>query len=453
MKKCLIAVVLCCPFLAADLLLAAPPAQGPLADYVAKPDASYRWVKKRTGNFLSASYTELILTSQTWRDITWKHQLFVIKPYSMQQDPHHALLFITGGNWRDELEQPSSPGPSNDAARLYVSLAELLKTPVAVLFHVPQQPIFGGKKEDAAIAYTFDEFLKTGDSEWPLLLPMVKSAVRGMDAVQEFSQQAWSLELKTFTVTGASKRGWTTWLTGATDPRVTAIAPMVIDMLNMGPQLEHQEQTWGDMSYKIRDYTERGLHKQLRSASGRTLRAIVDPFEYREQLQQPKLMILGTNDPYWTLDALNLYWSELAGEKYILYMPNKGHGLGDYGRVFGSLNAIHQHVANGRPLPKLSWEFAQQDRVLRLTIHSSPPAAKVIAWVATSPTKDFREAKWESSAMHADGQRQVFDLPLPQQGFAAVLGEAEYASDDAPYFFSTNVRISGAESPPTQRQR
>ena len=91
MKNCIISVALCCPFMEAGLLLAAPPAQGPLADYVAKPDASYRWVKKRTGNFLSASYAELILTSQTWRDITWKHQLFVIKPYAMQKNPHRQL--------------------------------------------------------------------------------------------------------------------------------------------------------------------------------------------------------------------------------------------------------------------------------------------------------------------------------------------------------------------------
>lgn len=447
MKSYLIAIVLCDLLGEAGLLLAAPASPGPLASYAAKPDPSYRWTKKRAGNFLSASYAELILTSQTWRDITWKHQLFVIKPHSMPENPHHALLFITGGSWRDELEQPSSAGPSSDEARLYVTLAELLKTPVAVLFQVPQQPIFGGKKEDAAIAFTFDEFLKTGDPEWPLLLPMVKSAVRGMDAVQEFSRLEWALELKTFTVTGASKRGWTTWLTGATDRRVTAIAPMVIDMLNMGPQLEHQRQTWGDMSYKIRDYTERGLHEQLRTESGRALRAIVDPFEYRQQLQQPKLIILGTNDPYWTLDALNLYWPELAGEKYILYVPNKGHGLGDYGRVFGSINALHQHVANGRPLPKLSWEFAQRDRVVRLAIDSDPPAARAVAWVANSPTKDFREAKWTSAAMQAEGQRQVFDLKLPAQGFAAVLGEAEYASDDGAYFFSTNVRITGAEPP------
>ena len=34
-------------------------------------------------------------------------------------------------------------------------------------------------------------------------------------------------------MTGASKRGWTTWTIGAVDKRVKAMAPLVLDCLNM----------------------------------------------------------------------------------------------------------------------------------------------------------------------------------------------------------------------------
>ncbi len=73
-----------------------------------------------------------------------------------------------------------------------------------MLKQVPNQPIFDGLTEDGAISYTFEQFLNTGDGTWPLLLPMVKSAVRGMDAVQQFAKQDWSLDVKNFTLTGAS---------------------------------------------------------------------------------------------------------------------------------------------------------------------------------------------------------------------------------------------------------
>jgi PhoPQ-activated pathogenicity-related protein len=351
--------------------------------------------------------------------------------------------FGAGGRWRDELENGSGKMPGE--AQLYVSLAELLKTPVVVLLHVPQQPIFDGKHEDAAIAYTFDEYLRTNDPEWPLLLPMVKSAVRGMDAAQEFARRDWSLDLQTFTVTGASKRGWTTWLTSAVDSRVTALAPMVIDMLNVGPQMAHQEASWGEPSSQISDYTRRGLHHKLQSGSGQSLAAIVDPYCYRDALTQPKLIILGTNDPYWPVDALNLYWDGLVGDKYILYVPNNAHGLRDYGRVFGSLNALHQRVVRGQPLPQLTWQYEESQAHVRLTVRSDPPARRIVAWMATAATKDFRQAQWRSHRMDQEGDEHSFQIERSPDRLAAVFAEAEYPAEDSPAYFSTNLRIVGAE--------
>jgi PhoPQ-activated pathogenicity-related protein len=46
-------------------------------------------------------------------------------------------------------------------------------------------------------------------------------------------------------VAGASKRGWTTWLTPAVDKRVRAIVPIVLDILNIVPNINHHWQAYG----------------------------------------------------------------------------------------------------------------------------------------------------------------------------------------------------------------
>ncbi len=424
---------------------------GPLADYVLKEDKSYAWVKRQEGEIGAGRYVELTLTSQTWKDIVWKHQLFVYKPAELKSTSQ-ALLWIHGGRWNDELAAPAKDGDKPpQVVQLLSAVGDQLRCPVAVLLHVPQQPIFDGMVEDEAISHTFVKFYATGDAEWPLLLPMVKSAVRGMDAVQEFASQSWSIDVKSFTVTGASKRGWTTWLTSAVDSRVTALAPMVIDVLNMGPQMKLQVESFGEYSEQIADYTEKGLQNVMDTPHGKKLTAIVDPYNYLDVIRQPKLVILGTNDRYWPLDALNVYWNDLVGEKYVLYVPNNGHGLKDYPRIFGTLNALNQHVTNQRKLPQLKWDFVEKGETLALWINSDIKPSEVQVWTATSNTRDFREAKFTSSPTTVDENQYLFHMPLPEKGFAALLGEAVFDGNPTPFYLSTNVRIvKGKESPPAE---
>ncbi|MEX0585915.1 MAG: PhoPQ-activated protein PqaA family protein [Pirellulales bacterium] len=421
---------------------------GPLADYVAKPDDSFRWAVRREQKLGEAPLVEVTLTSQTWRGITWKHQLFLLKPKSVKADASHALLFIAGGTWKDSLDKP--PGARDGLPKeafAFATLAEQTGLPVAVLLQVPHQPILGGRVEDDAIAHTFENFMRTGDPEWLLLLPMVKSAVRGMDATSQYAKKHWSLDIKTFTVSGASKRGWTTWLTGAVDARATGIAPMVIDMLNTAAQMKHQVDTWGGYSEQIHDYTDRGLQKHLASEAGKKLNAIVDPYAYRDRLKQPKLILLGTNDRYWPLDALNLYWDGLPGEKYICYVPNNGHGLKDLDRIAGGLAALHRRVAENKPLPQMTWGLKEKDGKLHLRLTSDVKPRTVQAWIAHSKTRDFRPAKWSSEAMTADGDKFTHQLTIPAEGFAAMFGEAVFNGEKLPLYLSTNVRIVGGKVP------
>lgn len=163
------------PILLALALLASLPAQAAeaLLDYVRKPDTSFAWTRAEQREVDGFSATRLDLTSQSWRGHVWQHQVLVVRPPQVR-NPDIAFLFITGD------------GDVSKLFNLMKTLAERAGAVAAAVNKVPNQPLYDGRKEDALIAYTFDQFLKTGDREWPLLFPMTKSAVRAMDAVQAF---------------------------------------------------------------------------------------------------------------------------------------------------------------------------------------------------------------------------------------------------------------------------
>lgn len=412
-----------------------------LKSYVARPEAVYRWeLREKIARGTSTVY-DLHLVSQDWQGIVWEHQLQVYQPANAK--PAGTMLLWNQG------------GRASDGSIAFgLELAQKIGTPVAFLYGIPKQPLFEGKKEDALIAETFVRYLETKDERWPLLFPMVKSLVKAMDALQEFGEREWKLPVKSFIVTGASKRGWTTWLTAASDARVKAIAPMVIDTLNMKAQGPYQLKSFGHYSEQIRDYTERGLVPTPETAEAQRLWAMVDPWVYRERLTMPKLMINGVNDPYWTTDALNLYWDDLPGDKWVTYVPNAGHNLEQRGengekdrtRAVNALAAFTKHQIRDNPMPKLDWKHDDASDQSRLTVNSDhlPKAARL--WVASAATRDFRLARWKDQTL-ASGKSIVAKVAAPSTGCVAFFAELDFEIDGLPHQLSTQMRILEAAKP------
>jgi PhoPQ-activated pathogenicity-related protein len=412
---------------------------------VAQVDPAFGWEIRAKGEVAGCEYLQLHLVSQVWQDTKWRHVMFVIHPPNVLPQNEHALLLVDGGSWREEWGER---GPDKldlpGEAQLLAAMAQAWRTPVVIVRHVPFQPQMGGLKEDELIAMTFLQFLVTKDPRWPLLPAMVRAAARAMDAADQVSREQWGHAIRTFTVTGASKRGWTTWLAAAADPRVTAIAPMVIDMLNMPAQMDHQLATWGQYSEQIGDYTALDLPGQIRSPTGQELVKLVDPYSYRESLQQPKLIILGTNDRYWPVDAINLYWDGLQGPKHLLHVPNNGHGLDDLTRVLGTIGEFHRRQTAGKLLPGIQFakDDANKERLeVRTRTDESPRAVRV--WRAAATDRDFRDAKWISEPLNpgADGWYRL-SCPRPESNAVAMLAEYEFVNDGGqPYFLSTPVQV------------
>jgi PhoPQ-activated pathogenicity-related protein len=203
--------------------------------------------------------------------------------------------------------------------------------------------------------------------------------------------------------------------------------------------------SWGYYSEQIADYSGKGLPQMMQTEQGKKLTAMVDPYELRDRLAMPKLLINGTNDRYWTLDAGDLYFPQLKGPKWHLYVPNAGHSLEDRTRVVDSLAAFYLSVNGGPKLPQLTWSFAPDEKGVALRIRARPAARDAAVWVATAKTQDFRDSHFERRPMEAVRGGYRFVLPRPAEGFAAVVAELTYPAPFGTYSVSTDTRIIGSK--------
>ncbi len=420
-----------------------------LDDYVAAPDASYSYsvVKTVPGPGYTAYVIEL--TSQTWRSkdevdrTLWKHWLTIIKPNNATSDT--ALLWINGGSNRN------SPPDAPD--KMIVGIAMAANAVVADIKQVPNEPLTfpdggGPRSEDGIIAYTFVKFMSTGDATWPLLLPMVKSAVRAMYTVQKHlaSLDTGAINIKHFVVSGGSKRGWTTWLTAAVDKRVVAIAPAVIDVLNMDEQMQHQFAAYGFYSQAVADYEDLDIFEKLSSPQAEPLLKTVDPYEYRDRYANiPKLLINSSGDQFFLPDSAQFYFADLPGEKHLRYVPNTDHGLGGSDAP-QSLLAFFKSVLTGEHRPNFTWTVKDDDSI-EVQIGATKPSA-VKLWQATNPkARDFRLQTigkvWKSSDLSEQGAgRYVAKVPAPPKGWTAFFVELSYPSGSGfLHKFTTEVHV------------
>jgi PhoPQ-activated pathogenicity-related protein len=413
--------------------------------YVTAADPTFEYHERTSVVIGKVEISEFQMTSQTWRGTPWKHRMFIVKPENLVR-PKQAVLIVVGGSWKPDYE--SLTANTKDIPRellMFIAAAEQLGSVVAVVTHVPFQPMYEGKKEDDLIAYTMDRYMETGDETWPLLLPMVKSATAAMDATQAYAQEKWGVTIDHFTVSGASKRGWTTWLTGAVDGRVNAIVPIVIDMLNMSDQMRHQVEVWGRPSRMIHPYTDLGIIDRRDTPRGKELWDIVDPYSYRDRLEGiQKTIVLGTNDAYWPVDAANLYWDELPGDKTLVYAPNAGHGMkSGFARVIGSLVATHQSAANDLELPRPSWTSKLTTLGQRFKIISRHALPAATLWWADAPTRDFREVRWQSRPVSDVAKSFDIDIARPDSGFRAAYVSLAYPNMPAGFEVATQISVFG----------
>jgi PhoPQ-activated pathogenicity-related protein len=396
-----------------------------LQSYLNNDDKTFKWELKEKYEFRELMAYDILLTSQQWREHIWTHQLTIFVPKKINHDG--ALLYITGGSVQNGL--PNWTSKDDGRAASFAQLAQKNSAIVAIVRQTPNQPLYDDYTEDELISFTLHNFKNDGDYTWPLLFPMTKTAIKAMDVVQEFSKESLKKEVSRFTVTGASKRGWTTWLTGASDKRVEAIAPMVIDVLNMPVSLDYHLTAWNEYSIQIEDYTKLEIPQSVNTESGNALTTMIDPYSYRKKLTMPKLLLIGTNDEYWPVDAIKNYIYDIPGKNYIHYVPNAGHDLDGGEQALRAISGFWGRTLKKQEYKECSYDIASDKSSATLSVTSSPDELlNIYVWSAVSEDRDFRDEEWTSSTIEKPSQKKVnYKTEYPASGFKAFYMDLEYS--------------------------
>ena len=415
--------------------------QTDLDAYVHKDDASFNYVIEKVQEFDSYFVHSIRMNSQNFlqsKDVnktSWSHWLTVIEPKEVKAET--ALLVISSGDTNDPL-------PKAQDALIEIALAS--NSLVAELKAIPNQPLkFSDESfdrwEDAIIAYTWNKFFLTGETRWPARMAMTKSAIAAMDTIQAVFKRN---NVNSFVVTGASKRGWTTWTAAATDNRVIAIIPLVIDMLNIKPSFEHHWQAYGFWAPAIQDYVDMNTMDWWGSPEAEALFKLVDPYSYKDRYQFPKYIINAAGDEFFIPTSSQFYYDQLPGEKHIRYVPNVGHSLnGSY--IIEAIASFYISILNSSPRPEYSWNFLENGQI-EFTSDNQPSEVKL--WWADNPSsRDFRldviGKSWKSKSIKINAEgKYISSIDKPEEGWRAYFVEAIYGSNSLPFIITSEVKVS-----------
>ena len=438
-----------CSVVAVCVLFGAAPSAHATAldEYVAKPDPAFTYTAVKTVEQPTYTATVYDMKSQNWLDdanvdrTLWQHWVTVIVPKEAAHTG--ALLFIDGGSNGGD-KPPLFDSPLNQVAvmtkSILVDVAQIPNQPLRFTGEQDDRYKERGRGEDALITYGWDKFLETQDPLWLARLPMTKAVVRAMDLVQKEYPK-----VDGFFVAGGSKRGWTTWTVAAMDKRVIAIAPAVIDVLNVVKSMDNHHAAYGFWAPAVQDYQDMKIFDRIHTPQFAALAAVVDPLVYTDRLTMPKYIMNSAGDQFFPPNSWEFYFDALKGEKYLRYMPNTDHGLAP--EAYFNMASFYNAILNNTPRPQFSWTKTDDGG---LEVQCTTPPTKVLLWEAFNPTeRDFRMESigkaWTSTTVEPTEGGVYRAAPnAPEKGWRAFLLEMEFPNPafSAPFKFTTGVSMT-----------
>jgi PhoPQ-activated pathogenicity-related protein len=391
-------------------------------------------------SFVSVAWPKIFQTSTSdvIKPNVWKHEIDIFVP---KENPNvdTAALYITGGYTSSKIIRNNAPDKL---------ISQLIQhNIVIVLKDDPNQYLTINNKllkEDEIIAFTWNRFIHNSKlSYYPLHIPMAIAAQQAMTVAQNILRQHHHIRINHFVVMGASKRGWATWMTALLDPRVIAMIPIVVDVLNLEKQIPHIYKVYAQHwpialnDYYLQHFPEYANPSNTFFSNYLKLLQLEDPFTYftvapyqKKLAEMSKYIINASGDDFFPPDSSQYYYPALPEKKLLFYLPNSGHYI-EYSpsvsQLASSLSAFYKRIISHQVLPVIIWN---RETTGKLKIHYSEKPSKIIMWSAENPiTRDFRYScaiHYRPMEVKADGQETELTIPNSKQGWKASYVELDF---------------------------
>jgi PhoPQ-activated pathogenicity-related protein len=391
----------------------------PLYEYVNRTDDTYTWFDtKHTFETDLYSAHVLNMTSQTWLSPAevangghiWSHKIVMLVPRGSKpvSTPDTVAVYVTKGKNNNPDHFPNAKDIDIVSGSLLLLNCRCI---VAVLYQIPNQPMLfvddplqRSRTEDAAVAYTWRMAVERRTPEWAIYFPMTKAVERAMDTVTAWSTAPGTVApapVSKFFISGASKRGATTWLSGAfqgwlpaSERRVIGIAPQVFSALQLDHTIPRIFESLGNWTFALEDYRNENVTDMIGTADMDYLVSVVDPLSYVDELKNiPVLAVNAANDEFFLPDDDWSWWHTLQhGQARRLMLPNAEHSMATRAlELAQGISAYYTTLARGLPLPQVSWHIS--GGTINATTNTPPVHASMYSLksAVTSPQRrDFR---------------------------------------------------------------
>jgi len=409
----------------------------PLDDFVSKPESVYKYVDTLyTGKTLLGGTVHVLnVTSLAWLDTSigagpsgtniWNHLVAVVIPKELRVY-NYSLAYLTGNSNNDH-----SPPKATDEELIAVDLVTHNTGACGIIvYQIPNCPyIFKAdptqmaRGEDNFIAWTWKMYLED-DGKHPEYLarfPMVKGAFQSMRAAQDFlNKKVEKSAIDNWIVSGASKRGWTTWMVGATTctgencVNIAGLAPLVPIVPNIRDDMHRQWMSYNGWTFAFSPYTALNLTQYVDSDSFKSMTKHVDPMHHGERLARlPKFVVVSSDDEFMQMDWTNIWYDEFQkfGETHLLIVQDSEHSLATgVPEVVSSLSAALESVAANVTRPTFDYSYNNKTGELEVTIPDEFAAQvdQVRLFHTQTHSAERRDFRW---VRHASNESTLCKFP------------------------------------------